>query len=132
MATKAQVSMEVLGYYAVLMAVFLVTLAFIINSQNSIQEERKNTDARRILAFAKNEIDIAVNIGDGYTREIFLPYDLYGGINYTISILPEYQEILVSYEDRNISLLLLTDNISSSIKHGRSIIRNSKGAITFE
>jgi len=130
--SKAQVSLEFFSYYIILSIVFLIVMLLIIDNQKNMNEERTNADARRLLVFAKNEIDIAVNVGDGYSHAFILPDLLQGGVNYMIFVLPDYQTILVSYNDRNVSLPVLTDNITSTIKKGKNVIKNSKGMITFE
>ena len=130
--SKAQVSLEFFSYYIILSIVFLIVMLIIIDNQKNFNEERTNVDARRLLVFAKNEIDIAVNVGNGYSHAFILPDALAEGVNYTISILSDYQTIFVSYNNRNVSLPVLTDNITSVIKKGKNIIKNSKGMITFE
>ena len=130
--SKAQISMEVLSYYIILTGVFLVTLVLIVNSQTAINEEKTILDARNTLVFVKNEVDIAASVGDGYTHSFFLPEVLEGSVDYDISLSGENQEISIVYRDRNISLSLLTDNITNTIKRGNNVIKNTKGMIIFE
>jgi hypothetical protein len=129
---KGQISMEMMSYYIILFGVFLVTFIVVVSNQRIIEEEKTVMDARRILVMAKNEIDVATNVGDGYSHSFFLPQFLQGGVDYSISVSSETQEINIVYNDRNISLPLLTSNVTSSIKKGNNIIKNAKGLITFE
>jgi len=130
--SKGQVSMEILSYYIILFGVFLVTLIVVVANQRIIEEEKSNMDARRILVMAKNEIDIATNVGDGYSHAFFLPQVLQSGKDYNISVSSEDQEIRIVYNERNVTLPLLTNNITSAIKKGNNIIKNTKGLVTFE
>ena len=130
--SKGQISMEILSYYIILFGVFLLTLILVVANQRAIEEEKSNMDARRILITAKNEIDIATNVGNGYSHSFFLPQVLQGGGNYDISVSSESQEIRIVYNERNVTLPLLTNNVTSTIKKGNNIIKNSKGMITFE
>ena len=130
--SKGQISMEMMSYYIILFGVFLVTLVLVVSSQRSIEEEKANMDSRRILIFAKNEIDIATNIGEGYSHSFFLPGSLQGGKDYDISISAEDQEIRIVYSQRNVTLPLLTNNITSTIKKGNNIVRNINGVVTIE
>ena len=129
---KGQVSVEILSYYIILFGVFLVTLILIVYNQRSIEEERTIMHAKNLLVSVKNEIDIAVNVGDGYSHSFFLPYLIQNGKNYSISVLPEYHTIFIEFDSRNISLPLLTDNITATIRKGQNIIKNKNGMITFE
>ena len=130
--SKGQISMEILSYYIILFGVFLLTLILVVANQRAIEEEKSNMDARRILITAKNEIDIATNVGDGYSHSFFLPQVLQSGKDYNISVSSEAQEIRIVYNERNVTLPLLTNNVTSTIKKGNNIIKNSKGMITFE
>src|SRR3989344_2025071 len=129
---KGQVSMEILSYYIILFGVFLVTLILVVSNQRALEEEKINMDARRILVATKNEIDVATNVGDGYSHSFFIPHVLQGGGEYDISISSGSQEIRIVYNERNVTLPLLTSNITSTIKKGNNIIKNAKGLITFE
>jgi hypothetical protein len=132
MDNKAQASLEFFGYYIILSTVFLIVMLLIVDNQKTLDDERTHANAKQLLVFAKNEIDIAINAGDGYSHAFILPETLKGRVNYTMLILPTYQLLYISYNDRNVSLPVLTDNITSGIKKGKNTIKNSKGMITFE
>src|SRR3989344_8173034 len=123
--SKGQISMEILSYYIILFGVFLLTLILVVANQRAIEEEKSNMDARRILITAKNEIDIATNVGNGYSHSFFLPQVLQSGKDYNISVSSEDQEIRIVYNERNVTLPLLTNNITSAIKKGNNIIKNT-------
>src|SRR3989344_4479482 len=101
MARKAQVSVEVMSYYSLLLLVFLITLVLIVNNQRSVDEERTNMDARRLLTLAKNEIDIAAKVGDGYSHSFVLPQVLTDGSNYILAVDTYYQQIYIEYGQHN-------------------------------
>jgi len=129
---KAQIAIEIITYYGILLGVFLVTLVLIVNNQNGIDQERSAMDAKRFLVMTKNEIDVAFNVGDGYSSSFVLPEVLANGIQYNISVSAENQEISLVYKNRNVSLSILTNNIMNTIKKGKNIIKNSGGVIIFE
>ncbi len=130
--SKAEVSVEILSYYIILSLVFMTSLILIVNIQDGIDEEGITMDAKSLVIFAKNEIDTAISVGDGYSSKFFLPHSLYAGVNYDILINPEYQEISISYRGKSISLPLLTEDILPEIKKGENVIKNSNGMIIFE
>ena len=130
--SKAEVSVEILSYYIILSLVFMTSLILIVNIQDRIDEEGITMDAKSLVIFAKNEIDTAISVGDGYSSKFFLPHSLYAGVNYDILINPEYQEISISYRGKSISLPLLTEDILPEIKKGENVIKNSNGMIIFE
>jgi hypothetical protein len=132
MCRKAQISVEFLSYYIMLTIIFMAVIGLIISNMNIVEKERLGMDAKRVLITAKNEIDIAIGVGDGYSRQFSLPQVLYSGSNYTIDISPDFQLIYVYYENKNISLPILTDNITATIKKGTNIIKNTNGMISFE
>ena len=129
MARKAQVAVEVMSYYALLLLVFLVTLFLIVNNQRSVNEERINMDAQRLLMLSKNEIDIAAKVGDGYSNSFVLPGALEGGANYTMAVNTYFQQVYIEYNQQNVSLPLLTSNITGTFGKGTITIRNSGGMI---
>ncbi len=129
---SGQLSAEFFIYYTLLSVIFMAVLVLVVNVQNSVFEESIDMDAKRVLVMSKNEIDIAVNVGEGYSHEFILPEALQGNADYSIAVVPDYQEIYISYKGKNVSLPILADSVSGSMKNGRNTIRNSGGVIALE
>ncbi len=102
--TKAQFAIE----FIVLMAfMFLVFLGFIAVITTKIIEAKGNERqkiAEDIATLAKNEIDLAKSVSDGYSRDFQLPSRISGN-SYTIGI-SNNRELVVNYIDKEYVLFL--------------------------
>ena len=126
---KAQISAEFMFYISILLIIMSFATFFAIVTGNDLRTESINTDAKRLAAAVATEINTAVEVGDGYSRNFFLPQTVYGSINYTIDIL--YQRVYIYWEGRSYSLPVLAYNITGSPAKGYTTIRNSNGVIVF-
>ena len=82
---KAQVSIEFIMVFGVLL---FFTLIFILVIQENIEDkvhQRENILVKEIALTVQNEINLALQSGDGYLREFELPQKA-GNLDYEINI----------------------------------------------
>jgi len=127
---KAQISMEFITFLGI-MLIFLVLASYAaITSSRDIATENEIKEARRIASLVVEEINLAVEVGDGYKHRFSLPPLLYGNLNYTVNL--SQRLVRVEWRDRVYSLPVLAHNITGPVRNGINIIKNVNGAIVFE
>ncbi len=124
-----QASIEFMAYVIILLFVLAVAGGIAVKTSADILEERTNADAKRMATRLATEINIAVEIGDGYSKTITLPDTLEGSINYTINT--AQQRIFVSWNERNYSLPVIAPSIIGAPLKGTNTIKNINGVIVF-
>jgi hypothetical protein len=127
---NAQVSVEFMIYVVILLAILVFAAGIAINTGNDILNERIGADAKRVASSLATEINVAVEVGDGYTRMISIPETLAESINYTISL--GMHRVVISWSDKSYSLPVIAANITELPRKGDIIIYNRNGVIGFE
>jgi hypothetical protein len=127
---KAQIALEYIVYVSVVIFLLAVASYAAATSSAGINADNEVDDARRIAAVVAQEINLAVEIGDGYNHEFFLPAAIYGGKDYTVTF-TEAKFVYVNWDGKHFSLPVLTANLQGNVNKGGVKIRNSEGAIVF-
>lgn len=126
---KAQASAEFMAYVVMLLVVLLVAAFIAINTTEDVRTESANNDAKRIAYVVASEINMANEIGDGYTRRFFIPEQLKNGENFSLNVAS--QRITVSWSNANYSLPLTASNITGSPIKGYNTMKNIGGVVVF-
>jgi len=124
---KAQISFEFIMYVGFLLIVVAIAASVAIVASNSISTENTNLEAKSITELVAIEINIAKEVGNGYSHEFFLPNTIRGNINYTVNI--TNQRVYTFWNIRSHSLPILADSITGSPHNGTNIIRNIEGVV---
>ena len=127
---KAQVSVEFMMFLAFVLLMLCLASYASLTAGRDIGNDNEVTAARIITAAMAGEINIATEIGPGYSHRFVLPASLIGN-NYTIDT-NETGFVNVKWKDKFYSLPVLSDNITGSVRTGQNVIRNLNGVIVFE
>jgi len=127
---KAQVSMEFIAFLGVML--FLLTLASYasLSAGSGIAKDNESVEARRIAATVAEEINLAVEIGPGYSHAFDLPAVLSTGTNYSINFTSS-RFVYVFWGTGFYPIPVLSDNITGTVKNGRNTLTNNNGVIEF-
>ena len=123
---KAQFAMEFIVLISFMFIIFLGFTAVITSKILDARESGRQQNAEDIATLAKNEIDLAGSVSDGYVRNFNLP-DTIEGNSYNISII-DNRELVVKYLDKE-HVLFLQDNIRGNINSGKNTIRKENGIV---
>jgi hypothetical protein len=126
---KAQISLEFITFVSVLLLLMAVASFVAFSSSNETYKNTVGRDARSVAVVLAQEINIAVETGDGYSHNFSLPSQLYGGKNYSLVI--ENQEVFISWLNNTYSLPLLIRNTTGLPGAGTNLIKNKNGEIIF-
>lgn len=123
---KAQFAIEFIILIAFMFTIFLGFTAVITSKILDARESGKQQTAEDIATLAKNEIDLARSVSDGYTRTFNLPATIEGN-SYGISII-DNRELVVKYLDKEY-VLFLEGNVRGNINSGENTIRKENGIV---
>ncbi len=126
-----QLTMEFMTYVGIVLSIVLLASYSAMNTGNDVKNSNSLTDARRIASAVAQEINSAVEIGDGYFHSFSLPALLNTAENYTINA-SDGGFVTVDWSEGTYSLPVLANSVSGSVKKGKNMIKNTGGVITFE
>ncbi len=129
---RAQVSLEVMTYMVIMLLMLTLVSYVAFSKSGEIYREKINLDAKRVTKLLAIEINTAVGVGDGYKHSFFVPEHLYGDIDYTISVLGDYQRVYSRWGGNTYTVPILTGNITGDVTKGLNFIKNEDGLIRFE
>jgi len=124
--TNAQFAIEFIVLIAFMFVVFLGFTAIITSKILEAKENERQEIAEDIAQLAKNEIDLARSVSDGYNRTFNLPNKIEGN-SYTIFII-DNRELVVNYLDREY-VLFLADNVIGDLNPGANTLRKENGIV---
>lgn len=126
MPSKSQFSIE----FAVLIAfMFLIFVSFIGVITSKVAESKENERlkiAEDIATLAKNEIELAKSVSDGYARNFDLPAKIQGN-SYAVGIV-DNREVVVNYIDKE-HVLFLQENICGDLFLSGNEINKENGVV---
>ena len=123
---NAQFAIEFIVLIAFMFLVFVGVIAVVTSKVIEAKENERQHIAEDIAALAKNEIDLARSVSDGYSRTFNLPNKI-GGNSYTIEII-DNRELVVNYIDKEY-VLFLQENIVGNVNPGANIITKVDGFV---
>ena len=123
---NAQFAIEFIILISFMFIIFLGFTAIITSKILNARESGRQQAAEDIAALAKNEIELARSVSDGYARAFNLPAKIEGN-SYGISII-DNRELVVNYLDKEY-VLFLEDNVRGNINSGGNTIRKENGIV---
>lgn len=123
---NAQFAIEFIVLIAFMFLIFVGVIAVVTSKVIEAKENERQHIAEDIAALAKNEIDLARSVSDGYSRTFNLPNKIEGN-SYTIEII-DNRELVVNYIDKEY-VLFLQENIIGNINPGVNIITKVNGFV---
>lgn len=126
---RAQVSMEFMMFFAVMLVMTVVATYVAVKSAADIGVENTNREAKRMAQLVATEVNLAVEVGDGYSHNFTLPGKILGETDYALNVTD--QRAYVFWQNRSYSIPVLVYNISGIINRGPNLVRNEGGVITF-
>jgi hypothetical protein len=123
---RAQVGME---FLIIIGALFLFISIFLLTIQEDTREERylsENIMVREVALIAQNEINLALESQDGYSREFDLPEKI-GNMDYAIII--DSKIIYIKTTDNKHALILPITNVTGSLNITHNKIQKINGTI---
>ncbi|MDP3764954.1 MAG: hypothetical protein Q8R04_00425, partial [Nanoarchaeota archaeon] len=124
--TKAQFAIEFIVLIAFMFLIFLGFIAVITTKIIEAKENERQKIAEDIAVLAKNEIDLAKSVTDGYMRDFQLPSKI-SGIGYTIKIVGN-RELVVNYIEKEY-ILFLPEKICGDLFIPDNVIDKEKGIV---
>lgn len=124
--TKAQFAIEFIVLIAFMFLIFVGFIAVITSKIIEAKENERQGIAEDIAALARNEIDLAKSVSNGYSRDFKLPAKVEGNI-YTIEIIGN-RELVVNYIDKEY-VSFLPENVEGNINPGANTIRKESGIV---
>ena len=123
---NAQFAIEFIILLSFMFLIFLGFTSIITSKILEAKENERQKIAEDIATLAKNEIDLARSVSDGYSRTFKLPKKIEGN-SYTIEII-DNRELVVNYIDKEY-VLFLQENIIGNINPGVNIITKVNGFV---
>lgn len=124
---KAQVSIEFITFVSILLLITLVASQAAIYRSNEIMTENRNNEAKRTAQIAATELNIAYEIGNGYSRTFYLSPVFSDGADYSIAIIN--QSLYIFWDNRNYFLPILASGVSGNLTKGYNKIKNNNGVV---
>jgi len=123
----AQVSVEFIAFVAVLSILLFLTVYQSSTLYFQLNSARILKDAQSISDQIASEINLALKVGDGYSRIFYLPKKISDSLDYEVSV--EDYRVVVKWKDGSTQSVILTKNITGQILKGKNFIRNVEGII---
>lgn len=123
----AQVSVEFIAFVTILSIFLFFTIYHSSNLYSQLNSARILKDAQEISDQVASEINLALKVGDGYSRVFSLPNKISNSLDYEIKV--ENYRVIVSWKDGLTQSVILTENVTGQLNRGRNLIRNIGGKI---
>ncbi len=126
MNKKLQTSIEfviMLGFVLLFFSVFLIIVQ---GNTRSNLEQKNNLIARGIAEEVQDEVNLALEASEGYSREFELPNKI-GAIDYDVNIIDEM--VYLNTSDNSIALALPIVNVTGNVQNGTNTIKKENGEI---
>ena len=123
---KSQTALEFLVLTGVIFFFFIGYLSFIQIGMSDKIYEKMDSRVKETALTIQNEISLAVESSDGYSREFRLPSDI-NGIDYSVSI--DEALVYVRTDDGRHAIALPVKNVTGQIIIGGNIIIKENGIV---
>lgn len=127
---KAQVSIEFLILIFILVLVFTFFSSSTTSIKNQLNSIRIQTEARRLVNKIASEINLAVEVGDGYERRFYVENSFAGITDFSITI--SNYTISLEWKRGVVYSPLISSSIQGEIRKGWNVVRNVDGIIYVE
>jgi hypothetical protein len=126
MRNKLQTSIEFVVMLGFVLLFFSVFLLIVQGNTESNLRQKNNLIAREIAGQVQDEINLALDAGEGYYREFRLP-DKIGAVEYDINLVDEM--VYLNTSDGRIALALPIVNVTGNVQNGTNTVRRNNGTI---
>jgi hypothetical protein len=123
----AQVSVEFIVFVSVLTVILLLTIYYNSTVYMEMNSAKIYNNAQGICDQIAFEINMALRVGNGYSRNFYIPYKISDSVNYNIS-LGNYL-VVINWSGGSTQSIILTNNITANFTKGQNLIKNSNGSI---
>lgn len=123
---NAQFAIEFVVLIAFMFLIFLGFTAVITSKILEAKENERQRIAEDLATLAKNEIELAKSVSDGYSRTFTLPAK-FDGNSYDITII-DNKELVVNYLDKEY-VVFLPENFDGYIGTGINLIQKIDGVV---
>ncbi len=114
-------------FFGLLLLISVVASGIALATTNQLNEEGTGRDAKRIARLAATEINIAYEIGDGYSHNFYLNPVLRDGSDYNMTVVN--QTVYIFWRGRTYLVPVLTHGITGNFTKGENNIRNTGGVL---
>jgi hypothetical protein len=125
---KSQVSIEMLLLFGFMMMVLMAFLFVIGNRISEAQLAKERAQIDDVGQSIESEIKLALSVGGGYRREIYIPYSA-GGLDYNITFL-DAKTLNPTYKANHTELVLRLLNTSYNYELVINLPKNVYGSLT--
>jgi hypothetical protein len=122
-----QLTMEFMTYLGIVLFIVVLASFATISTGKDAQSESDQREAREIASKISSEINMAVEIGDGFYHKFTIPNNFRDGKNYTAETYG--RTVKISWEDRWYVLPFIAQNITGMIYKGENNISNRGGVV---
>ena len=123
---KGQSSFELLLIVAFLLLIFGGILYVIRAKTVETNEELVEEGARNVAQTIEEEIKIAKGVGDGYTREFDIPYDI-SDKEYEVRLIKD-RELVVRVDDQE-HVVFIPEDVVGTVQKGKNLIEKIDGIV---
>jgi hypothetical protein len=123
----AQVSIEFIVLVSVLILVLLTVIYYNSSFYLQINSAKNYNDAQTISDQISSEINLALQVGSGYSRSFYVPEKISNSIDYNVTV-SNYATVL-GWNGGYVTSTILAENISGNLIKGQNTIKNLNGTI---
>lgn len=119
--------MEFIAFVSILILILFLTVYYNSSIYIQMNSAKIYNDAQTISDQAASEINLALKVGDGYSRVFYTPNRISNAFDYNITA-NDYLVIL-SWSGGSTHSVILTKNLTGSLAKGQNLIKNLNGSI---
>ena|SRR3989344_5063759 len=124
MLKKSQSGIEFLIVFGIVLFLFSVFLVLIQTTTEEKNREKESLLIKNLALSIQDEINLATETSDGYSREFYAPLQILGN-DYEIKIADSF--IYIKTEKNAVSFKV--DNVTGKIKKGKNTIKKENGKV---
>ncbi len=123
---KSQASIELLVFFSIAILIFSITYTVMLDRVQGIYDSKGRSEAAEIGDKLASELNTAISEGQGYSKNITLPQDIFG-TGYNISIERGY--VFIRWREKNVVARTIADNVTGNFTARNNFIINKEGVI---
>ncbi len=122
----SQTGIELLMFFSIAMLIFSSAYTLVSEKTINAYDSKSNSEAIEISEKIASEINTAVSEGEGYSKNITLPNNIFGS-GYAIEV--DKGSVFVKLPKKNAVSRTITENVTGTFVIGNNQIRNKGGVI---
>jgi len=115
-----------LMFFSIALLIFLAAYTSVFEKTKNAYDSKSLSEASGIGDKIAGEINTAVSEGDGYSKNITLPNDIFGA-SYVVSI--DKGDVFVYWRGKNAASRIIIENVTGVFVSGNNKIKNKGGVI---